>query len=211
MGWNTEPRSYRWVVSLVCLALLLPVNVFPFEYPLQPEAVEQAYSLGRTRNHEELSDFLNKYEHDFKPPAVSQIVYVTSVEFQTPYDQIVLKSFHSMQYDKFKAAEDYQAGAGAVFVRVVVALRMNYTGPVPAADSLQVKVSQTRPIEPAETTTRTLCNPYNVAEWGSCSTYTCEILLRFDHHQFGPGKVTVKVFLPEDKSLETQFNLDKLK
>ena len=208
-------RFHGWIVALAWLAVLFPVVVFALDYPLQPEEVEQAYSLGRTTNHEELADFLKKYEHDFQYPSDNPIAYVTSIEFQTPYEQVVLKSFQSTQYDKFKAAEDYRAGAGAVFVRVVVALRRNLSGPVPAPDSFQVTVSQREQMNAVNTTTRVLCDPYNlVSPYGgpdSCQIYMREILLRFNHGQFGPGKVTVKVLLPQDKSLETQFNLSRLK
>jgi hypothetical protein len=214
MRWKDTCRLHCCAVGLASLALLLPSGTFALDYPLQPEAVEEAYSLGRTTNHEQLADFLNQYEHDFKYPSDDSdhpIAYVTSAEFQTPYEQIVLKSLRSAQYDKFKAAEDYEASAGAVFVRVVVALRINFTGPAPPADSFQVAVSQTKPIEPVKTTSTVLCDPYNVVTAGECMIYTREIVLQFDHDQFAPGKATINVVLPQGKSLETKYNLDKLK
>ncbi len=197
--------------ALACFMVLVTGFAAAFDYPLEPEVVEEACSLGRSSNHEELTNFLKPYTHVFEYPVDHPIAYVQSVEFETPYEQIVLKSMRAAQYDKFKAAEDYQAGHGAVFVRVVVALRMNYSGPEPAANGFQVSVSQKKPLDPATMTTRVLCNPYSVTDWGVCSVYTREILLRFDHHEFGPGKVTVTVLLPEDKSAETKFDLDRLR
>lgn len=220
MQWKVPRRLHRCATGLACLALLLSSNTLAFDYPLQPEAVEEAYSLGRTTNHEELADFLKQYEHDFQYPSDDPdhpIGYVTSVEFQTPYEQIVLKSLRSTQYSKFKAAEDYETSGGALFVRVVVALRMNFAGPEPPEDSFQVVVSQAKPIEPVKSTTRVLCDPYPTSPSAayptgdSCTIYTREILVQFDHDQFASGKATVKVLLPQGKSLEAKYNLDKLK
>jgi hypothetical protein len=197
------------------LCTLFALTALAFDYPLQPEEIEQAYSLGRTTNHEDLTNFLNQYEHDFQYPSDHPLAYVTSVEFQTPYEQIVLKSMRAAQYSKFKAADDYQASGGAVFVRVIVALRIGFAGAPPPEGSFQVVVAQSKPIEPAVTANAVLCDPsepltYPVGS-GACGTYTREILLRFDHKQFASGKATVKITLPESSSLETSFNLSKLK
>lgn len=126
-----------------------------------------------------------------------------------------MTSTRTSQYDKFKAADDYKASAGAVFVRVVVALKIGYAGPEPKAESFQVSVSQGTPLRAAVTATAVLCNPFDplgvYTAPHPCDAYTREILLRFDHDQFGPGKITVQVMLPGEKSLDTVFNPDKLK
>lgn len=208
-------RFRRGAARLACLAILLPGCVFAFRYPLRSEEIEEAYSLGQSSDHEELANFLQQYEHDFSYPSDRPVAYVKSVAFETPYEQIVLMSMRTSQYDKFKAAEDYRANAGAVFIRVVVALRIGFAGPVPKAESFQVNVSQGRPIESAVTAAAVLCNPFDplgvYTAPQPCDAYTREILLRFDHSEFGPRKVTVQVMLPEEKSLETVFNLEKLK
>lgn len=215
MRRNACRRSYRWAVGLVCLALLFPVDAFPFTYPLQPEEVQEAYALRQSRNREDLANFLNQYEQDFQYPSDHPVAYVTSVEFQTPYEQNFLASMRSAQYDKFKASEDYEASAGAVFVRVVVALKINFSGAALRADAFHVRVSQDAPVDAKKTTSRVLCDPngFNPVQGGSdaCILYTREILLRFDSDQFGLGNVTIKVSLPEGNSLETKFDLNSLK
>ena len=176
--------------------------------------MDEAHSLGQTSNHEELADFLNQYERDFKPAGDNSVAFVSSVEFQTPYEQIVLRSLRTTHYDNFQAEEDYRANPGLVIVRVVVALKSGYVGPEPPADSFNVVVSQTKTIEPRKVTGTVLCNPYNSFEnptVANCIAYMREIVLQFDAEQFAPGKATVKVLLPDDKSLETKYNLDKLK
>jgi len=207
-------RVVRIKLPVLALCALLSLNALAFNSDLQPQEVEEAYSLGQTSNHEELADFLNQYEHDFKPSTDNSVAFVSSVEFRTPYEQIVLRSLQTIHYSKFKAEEDYQANPGLVIVRVVVALKTGYVGPEPPADSFKVVVSQTKTIEPRKVAGAVLCNPYNSYEnptVPNCIGYMREIVLQFDAEQFAPGKTTVKVLLPDDKSLETKYNLDNLK
>jgi hypothetical protein len=208
------PRVVRIQLFLLALCAPLSPNALAIGTSLQPEEVETAYSLGQTSNHEELANFLNQYQHDFKYPADSPVAFVSSVEFQTPYEQIVLRSLHTTHYSNFQAEKDYQAKPGLIIVRVAVSLKTGYVGPAPAADSFKVAVSQTKPIEPRKVARTVLCNPYNPLEnstVGNCIAYTQEILLSFDAGQFAPGRATVKVLLLDGQSLETKYNLDKLK
>jgi len=200
------------VAVLALCALLLP-NALAINSSLQPEEVQNAYSLGQTTNHEELSDFLNQYEHDFKYPSDHPDAYVLSVEFQTPYEQIVLRTLRTVGYSKFQAAEDYHANPGLIIVRVLVALKADYTGPVPPAESFKVVVFQGEPIEPRKLASTVTCDPYSYASptFGNCIFYTREILLQFDASQFAPGMATVKVTLPFGQSMETKYNLNKIK
>ncbi len=193
---------------------LLSLKALAFSPALQSEEVQDAYSLGQTSNHEELTDFLNQYEHDFKYPSDNPIVFVSSVEFRTPYEQIVLRSLGTTQYSKFQAQTDYQAKPGLVIVRVLASLRTGYSGPTPPADSFKVAVNQLNTIEPRKVTSTLLCDPtswQNNATYSNCFAYTREIVLQFDAEQFAPGKATVKVMLPFGQSLETKYNLDKLR
>lgn len=215
MQHETLPRLRRLKVGLACLVLLAPSCLFAFHYPLRSEEIEQAYSLGQTSDRDQLTSFLKPYQHEFSYPSDNPVAYVKSIEFQTPYEQIVLKSMRSSQYDKFKAEEDYRAGDGTVVVQVVVALKIGFAGPIPKAESFKVNVSQGKPIESAVTATAVLCNPFDplgiYTAPQPCDAYTRQIVLRFDHSQFGPGQVTVQVTLPDEKPVETVFNVDKLK
>lgn len=206
-------RAVPIQVGVLALCALLLPDALAINSSLQPEEVQDAYSLGQTTNHEELADFLNQYEHDFKYPLDHPDAYVLSVEFQTPYEQIVLRTLRTIGYSKFQAAEDYRANPGLIIVRVLVALKANYTGPVPPAESFKVAISQGEPIEPRKLTSTVTCDPYSYGSptFGNCIFYTREILLQFDAKQFAPGMATVKVVLPFGKSMETKYNLNNLK
>jgi len=214
-GLDSPPaRTTRVLGPILALCALSSLNALAFNSSLQPEEVRDAYSLGKTSSHQNLADFLNQYEHDFKYPSDNPIAFVSSVEFQTPYEQIVLRSHRTTQYTRFQADADYRANPGLVIVRVVAALKQNYAGPVPPSDSFKVVVSQAKPIGPRKTISTVTCdphNPYDSQVTNACAAYTREILLQFDAEQFLPGRTTVKVLLPFGQSLETKYNLDKLK
>ncbi len=215
---SAPARAVRIQVLALALCALLSLNALAFNSSLQPEEVQDAFSLGQTTNHEELADFIHQYEHDFKYPSDNPVAFVQSVEFQTPYEQIVLRALRTPGYSKFQADEDYRANPDLVIVRVVVSLKLGYSGPEPPADSFKVVVSQAEPIEPQKVTGKGVCNPYNNPyNWNdnstvaNCVAYTREILLQFDAGQFAPGRATVKVLLPFNQSMETKYNLAKLK
>ena len=213
-SFNRLTLKLQCLIFLFFLSILFALNASAIKLSLQPEEVEDAYSLGQTSNHDELRDFLNQYEHDFKYTSNNTMAFVQSVEFQTPYEQIVLRSQKTIQYSKFRASEDYQANPTLVIVRAVVSLKAGFSGPPPPADSFKVSVSQANAIEPRNVTSNVLCDPSNynysspVAE---CLAYTREILLQFDTSQFAHGSATVRVTLPYAQPMETKFNLDKLK
>jgi hypothetical protein len=207
-------RAARIQMFVLALCTLLSLNALAFNSSLQPEEVQEAYSLGQTTNHEELADFFKQYAYDFKYPSDNPVAFVQSVEFQTPYEQIVLRTQRTIHYSKFQADEDYRANPGLVIVRVVVSLKKSYSGPAPPADSFKVVVSQTKPIEPRKVTSTVLCDPYNPLEnttFANCIAYTREILQQFDAEQFAPGRATVQVDLPFGLTMETKYNLDKLR
>lgn len=213
MRFKSPHRLISWTAAAV-LALVLPGGLLAFRSSLQPEEIEDAYSLGRSGNREELANFLKSYEHDFSYPASNPDVYVQSVEFETPYEQIVLRSVQTNGYSKFQAAEDYRANPRLVVVRVVTALKINYGGPIPADDGYRVVVFQSNPIEPRNVSNRVACNPYSPTAYPGitdCTVYTREIRLSFDASQFDPGHATVNVHLPGGQTLATSYDLSKLK
>jgi hypothetical protein len=142
---------------------------------------------------------------------------VQSIEFQTPYEQIVLRSRNGgATYSRSQAGEAYRANPSLVIVKAVFALRFNYSGPVPPADSFKVRVFQTQSIAPRKRTNTLVCDPSNplnppISVNRDCSTYMRDMDLQFDAGQFALGRVTVRATPPMGSAQETKFNLDELK
>jgi len=220
-----NPRAIRgfasspdWAARIcgwgLALFVMFSLNALAFSSSLQPEEVRDAYSLGQSSNHEELAKFHSQYLHKFSYPANNPVVYVMSAEFQTPYEQIVARSQQSIHYSKFQADDDYRANPRLVVVKVEFSLRLNYAGPEPPADDFKVFVSQVRSIEPRKIANTVTCDPYYSGSYGlntNCQMYTREILLQFGAGQFGTGAAEIKIQTPDGQTVQTRFNLDKLK
>src|ERR1700719_3304947 len=132
------------------LCLLAPQNVLAFTYPLQGEYVREAYFLGRTTDGKKFKDFYEQYVRYFPFPSRGPYFsYVESVEYRTPYEQVVLRSREKLnQYSAIDADEDYRAHPNLIAVRVLISYQLLYAGPEPATSSFKVRVSQADPIEP---------------------------------------------------------------
>jgi len=182
-------------------------NAAAFSYPLQEEQVREAYFLGRTTNGRKLTDFYKRYVRFFPFPARGPYFsYVESVEFRTPCERVVLRSWEKLnQYSALEADEDYRAQPNVIVVRVMISYKMAYTGPEPPANSFKVRVSQADPIEPKKITTESICNL-----WDDCGVTRFAILLWFDAEQFDSVAAKVKISTPDGQTLRTEFDLDKL-
>lgn len=75
-------RLVRPGLSIVLSALFITQTVFAFSYPLSPEAIREAYFLGKGDS-TKLADVFGKYTQTY--PAPEKGPYVAAVEFQTPY------------------------------------------------------------------------------------------------------------------------------
>jgi hypothetical protein len=203
----------RFQVLIAVICLMVAVNARAFIKMLEAEDIDAAYSFGQSTNHAEVAAFLRQYQKTFKYPAGKPLAYMKFVEFETPYEQIVLKSQHAAGYTSLRAADEYAANPGMVIVRVIVSLKNNYGGPKPPDDSYNVVVSQSKPIEPRKVSSTEPCNPFDVTAppvAGACVGYIREIDLNFDVEQFQSGTVKIKATLPQSPSIEATFDLDNL-
>src|SRR5260370_3087256 len=146
MCTNAKTAGLRIRIGAFALGLyfLASQNAIAFNYPLQEEHVREAYFLGRTTNNEKLIDFYKQYVRYFPFPARGPYYsYVESVEFRTPYEQVVLRSRQNLsQYSSLEAERDYQAQPNLVLIRVLISYKLGYVGPMPPPTSFKVHVSQ---------------------------------------------------------------------
>ncbi len=184
-------------------------NAAAFNYPLQEEHVREAYFLGRTTNNEKLIDFYKQYVRYFPFPARGPYYsYVESVEFRTPYEQVVLRSRQNLnQYSSLEADEDYRAQPNLVVVRVLISYKLGYVAPLPPTSGFKVRVSQTDTIEPKTLIVEPICS---VVLENYCGVIRFAILLSFDAEQFASGTAKVKIVTPDGQTLKTEFDLDTL-
>ena len=208
---NAKTAGLRVRIGAFALGLCFVAsqNASAFNYPLQGEEIREAYFLGRTTNNEKLIDFYKQYVRYFPFPAQAPYFsYVESVEFRTPYEQVVLRSRQNLnQYSSLEAEKDYQAQPNLVVVRVLISYMINYVGPERPTSSFKVRVSQSDAIEPKKLTTESICS----VSWHSdCGVTRFALLLSFDAEQFASGSAKVKIVTPDGQTLNTEFDLDTL-
>jgi hypothetical protein len=158
---RTMTTGLRIQIGVLGLSLwfLASPNAMGFDYPLQEEHVREAYFLGRTTDGEKLNNFYKQYVHDLPFPSRGPYFsYVESVEFRTPYENIVSRSRqHLNQYSSLEAEKDYRADPGLVIVRVLISYKVNYAGPILPDSSFKIHVSQADLIEPKKSTIEHIC------------------------------------------------------
>jgi len=95
-----------------------------YQYPLPPDAVHDAYVLGR-RNDRATGDFLAPYISPCTGPEVS--CFVTQIEVLTPFVQVVdLTRRNGTSYTEQQALRDYQQRGDTINVQIKLVLPAAY-------------------------------------------------------------------------------------
>jgi hypothetical protein len=189
-----------------------------FVYPLNEESLREAYFLGRTTNGEKVAKFLGQYVRRFQVPVKGP--HVAEIEFRTPYEQVVLRSWQkSIGYSAQQAQKDYAVQPDRVVVRVLIHLTPTYPGFIThPSDSkrqavgqpedfwreFQFRVVQEHSIEPKKVSGR----PLYRRGGGLGGT---EVLLEFSAAQFASRTAQIEVTTPEGQTVMAEFDLDDLK
>ncbi len=221
-------RSFivRLGAAAASLSLLAAQGAAAYDYPLSDHAVREAYFLGRTTNSEKLKKFLERYAKQFPVPPKGP--HVAEIEFRTPYEQVVLRSWrNSVGYSSQQAQKDYAAQPDLVVVRVLIYLTPTYAGfithpsfgkgqaferPEDFWQEFQFRVEQDRVIVPGKIDGRPIYNsgargPYRVVG----ALQGAEVSLEFSARQFTSRAVHIQVIPPEGRSVEAEFDLADLK
>ncbi len=200
----------RIQASALGICLLISQGVYAFEYPVLPDDVRAAYYLGQSSDRQKLSAFYTQYVHHFSYPASNPLAYVESVEFQTPYEQIVRRSQMELnRQTPLEADAEYQKNPGLVLVKIEISYKESYIGPYPSLDGFKFQVSQRGTIEPEGAPSASICNPY--LGGGACVNFGIEVLLRFNATQFDQRITTIRIKTPDGQTFQTRFDLARLK
>ena len=187
-------------------------------YPLQEEDVREAYFLG-SGDRSRAANFLGHYIREYPKPSRGSWVY--SIEFRTPYEQIVLRSWRNgaSGYSAQDAQREYETEPGKVAIRVGLSFGPGYTSALTRTygnpegeetlDELRrefpVRVTQDKPIVPSRMSALLSYSRNAVGARGAV------IHIEFSALQFGPGVVQVEVGTPDGPQTEASFDLDQLK
>src|SRR5271154_4140220 len=95
----------RWAFSILLLAVLVAQPAFAYTSPLSPEAIREAYFLGK-EDANKRADFISKYTRQL--PAPKKGVDVGAIQFETPFVMIANRVSRSVSnYFAPDAEQDY--------------------------------------------------------------------------------------------------------
>ncbi len=130
-----NPKT-RLGTALALAALLVAVPLFAFDYPLSPEAIREAYFLGKG-DAQKRAAFLARYAQ--MPPLPESGPHVAIIRFETPY-VVILNRMAQMPNDHAPDAEQEFLGKPAI-CRVLVEINLTASyGPQFAAPSGGVRL-----------------------------------------------------------------------
>jgi len=108
----------RWALSILLLAVLVAQPAFAYNSPLSPEAIREAYFLGK-EDANKRADFISKYT--LQLPAPKKGVDVGAIEFETPFVMIANRVARSVSnYFAPDAEQDYLGKPEICRVRVFI-------------------------------------------------------------------------------------------
>lgn len=198
--------------------MLLAGSSEAFYYPLQQTQIRDAYLLGHSDDPQKVSSVLELYIRRFPLPRAA--ARVESIEFRTPYEQVIRRaSERSNDYDLDQAEKDYAAQPDLVSVRVLIYWPQAHPGSTAPASVGQSKagatdddwlgfhfqISQERSIEPKQIHAQAVrAGRYDKGT-------RKEVLMEFGANQFGPGAAKIVVTTPSGQAVTAEFDLDELK
>lgn len=196
------------------------LSAIPLKFTLSSEEVREAYFLGRSSNDQDVVNFVAPYIHHFPAPEEGR-PYVESIEFRSPYEQIVLASRARLfDYNSLDAQKDYATFKDQVLIRVLIFTSASYHWPlaqsvpggikIVTGDDLlkefHFRVSQDHVIEPKKVTAVATCTS------GDCDGFPgLDVLLTFDLAQFKSKLTKIEVGDSKGQVAKTEFDLDELK
>ena len=193
-------------------------RVFALSYPLSSTAIRDAYFLGNDNN-ERTGEFLAQYIHRLPQPKSG--AYVQEIGIDTPFTQIVWQTRGKLNYFAPDAVQDFQNKRMPFLVHVIVALTDMYS-PIPPTSApeyyqwvpdfwndFKVQLVQDHKQIAAE---QTRGGPiYSYGEGEIPMVTGAMILLLYNPEKIGANSTRIVVISPDGQTVETTFNLAKLR
>jgi hypothetical protein len=215
-----EPsRKLALGLSLVVLALAgIAIRALALSYPLSSTAIRDAYFLGN-RNDEQTGAFLAQYVHPLPQPKSGPYVY--DIGIHTPFAEVVRRSARYVNFNAPDAVEEFQGKRMPFRVFVDIALTDSYQpiGPSEAPEDYQwvpdfwndfkVSLLQDDKGIPAEQVRGGPVYSYGYDETPMVTGARIEVI--YDPEKIDAKPARIVVLTPDGQTVETTFNLAKLR
>jgi hypothetical protein len=197
----------RLGAAALVLLVIAASGASAYEQPLSPEAVREAYFLGR--HHEQAAAILGRYTRTLN--SANQEFNISKVQLLTPYAQIVRQSLVDMlNENSVDIDQEYPAHVLPVIVRVWFYLPASKSS-FHAFDKLvrhtSIVVSQSHSVKPKSTSYTTQTLWVGKYHWPD----GVEVQLTFSDGQFSSSPLRIAITSPGGHRAETSFDLSSLK
>ncbi|MGD0955857.1 MAG: hypothetical protein ABR953_03400 [Candidatus Acidiferrales bacterium] len=211
----------RWGLSILLLGLAFATlqPALAYNYPLSPEAIREAYFLGK-RNDEQTAAFFVKYIHSFPMPKSGP--YVASIGIDTPYSAIVRRTQNSpIGYHPQEAEKEFLGNPGVFRVWVEIEFTPSYPNPTQMSPytnggvwipdfwrDFKIRLKQDREIEAQSVHGGPIYSDYAADIYGMAGA---EVALDYNPTKIGAEPTDIEVITPDGQDIETTFDLANLR
>lgn len=205
-------RSGRSGLSILLLVLTAAQPALAFDYPLSPEAIREAYFLGK-QNADRRQEFLRPYKHSLPVPETGPQVGL--IEVQTPFTFVAeqVASRHG-NYHAQEAEQEFLGKRGHFRVHVEIYFTATYPAANDTAASLgkfwedfTIHLKQKEEIPSLKVVGQPIYSDQTISGYMGAL-----IDVDYDVKKIDPGAATtVEVDAPDGQQVETTFDLLQLR
>jgi hypothetical protein len=202
----------RWGLAILSLALIIVQPALAFDYPLSPEAIREAYFLGKA-SPEKRSAFFEPYRQNLPVPKTGPNVAL--IEVETPFACVVDEITRApASYHAPDAEQDYLGKPAEFRVHVEIYFTETYPKPTDTAATLgdfwqdfQVHMKQK-----AEVPSRSVHGQPIYSDDTISGYIGATIDVSYDVDKVDSGEpTTIEVDTPDGQQVEANFSFNELR
>jgi hypothetical protein len=202
-------------VLAVLTALAVALPALAYDYPLSPEAVREAYMLGKADSMKR-AEFFAKYTQQFPLPKTGS--HVASIQLETPFAVVVEHTTQAINYYAPDAAQEFSGKPGVFRVHVQIDLTESYGAFMPSMSGGRRlrpgdfwRDFKIRLIQGKEIHARSV-HGAPLYTGGDASVLSgAEVDLEYDAAKVKSDNATVEVVTPDGQDVKATFDLGTLR
>lgn len=208
----------RMGMALALATLLVALPVFALEYPLSPEAIREAFFLGK-KDAQKRATFLAQYTQTLPMPETGP--HVAMIQFETPFAVIVKRVSQELNMLAPDAQEEFLGKPAACRVFVEIDLTTSYSAQLSSPSGgvrlrssdfwkdFTFQLMQDDKKIPADSVRG---QPFYTGSAQLPSVLTgAYVTLEYDAEKITSGPIEVKVGTPDGQDISATFDLDTLR
>jgi hypothetical protein len=202
-------------VFTVLTALVVALPALAYDYPLSPEAVREAYMMGKADSAKR-AEFFAKYTQQFPLPKTGS--HVASIQLETPFAVVVEHTAQATNYYAPDAAEEFASKPGVFRLHVQIDLTESYGAFMPSMSGgrrvrpddfwrdFKIRLTQGKEIH-----ARSVHGTPLYTGGDSAILSGAEVDLEYDAAKVKSADATVEVVTPDGQDVKATFDLGALR